>query len=108
MQQDSGRLEAFLEERGLSQAKVAELAGVSQSTVSRAVRRSQQRKGQARKKLFTFIENDFSRSATAGSGRDQVLNAFDRIWDGSEVHAVAVAKVIEALDGLRPIDKQKE
>ncbi|HEY1754436.1 MAG TPA: hypothetical protein VGG72_03505 [Bryobacteraceae bacterium] len=49
-----------------------------------------------------------SRSQTTGSGRDQVLSAFDRIWDGSEVHAAAVAKVIEALDALRPIEKQKE
>jgi len=34
--------------------------------------------------------------------------AFDRIWDGSELHAAAVVKVIEALVDLRPFEKQKE
>jgi transcriptional regulator with XRE-family HTH domain len=107
MQQDSARLEAFMKDRRLSQQKLAELAVVSQSTVSRARHGSLQRHGRAREKLFTFLENELSRTPTAGSGRDQVLNAFDRIWDGSEVHAAAVAKVIEALDGLRSIEKQK-
>jgi transcriptional regulator with XRE-family HTH domain len=108
MQQDSARLEAFMKDRGLSQQKLAEMALVSQATVSRARSGSPQRHGQARGRLFTFLENELSRSQTTGSGRDQVLSAFDRIWDGSEVHAAAVAKVIEALDALRPIEKQKE
>jgi transcriptional regulator with XRE-family HTH domain len=107
MQQDSARLEAFLRDRSLSEQQMAEMAGVSQSTVSRARHGSPQRHGGARERLFTFLENELNGSATAGSGRDQVLNAFDRIWDGSEVHATAVAKVIQALDGLRPMEKQK-
>src|ERR1700689_1094451 len=107
MQQDSARLEAFMKDRGLSQQKIAAIALVSQATVSRARSRSRQRHGRARERLFTFLENELRRSpAAGGSGRDQVLSAFDRIWDGSEVHAAAVAKVIEALDALRPIEKQ--
>jgi hypothetical protein len=49
-----------------------------------------------------------NRATIAGTGRDQVLGAFDRIWDGSELHAAAVVKVIEALVDLRPFEKQKE
>jgi len=108
MQQDSARLEAFLKDRNLTEHEVAVMAGVSQSTVSRARHVSAQRSGRARKRLFIFLENELSGNVTAGSGRDQVLNAFDGIWDGSEIHATAVAKVIHALDGLRPLKKQKE
>jgi len=84
MQQDSARLEAFMAARRWSQEQVAESAGVSQSTVSRALRKGPQRNGRARTVLFTFIENELDSTAIAGSGRDQVLNAFDRIWDGCE------------------------
>jgi hypothetical protein len=35
-------------------------------------------------------------------GGDQVLNAFSRIWDGTEAHAAAIAKIIDATKGLGP------
>lgn len=108
MQQDSARLKALMNERRLSQEQLAESAGVSQSTISRALRKGPQRNGRARTILFTFVENELSRTATVGIGRDQVLGAFDRIWDGTEIHAAAVVKVIEALVDLRPFEKQKE
>ena len=108
MQQDSARLKALMNERGLSQEQIAESAGVSQSTVSRALRKGPQRNGRARTILFTFVENELNRAATVGTGRDQVLGAFDRIWNVTELHAAAVVKVIEALVDLRPFEKQKE
>jgi transcriptional regulator with XRE-family HTH domain len=108
MQQDSARLEKIMAARGWSQEQVAEAAGVSQSTVSRALRKGPQRNGRARIAIFTFVENELNRATIAGTGRDQVLGAFDRIWDGSVLHAAAVVKVIEALVDLRPFDKQKE
>lgn len=94
--------------RGLTQEKLSGLTGVSQSTISRALRTRPQRQGRARAALFTFVENEWRPSTTSRVGKDRVLHAFDRIWDGSEVHASAVAKVIDALDGLRPFEKQKE
>jgi len=108
MQQDSARLEELKTARRWSQEQVAESAGVSQSTVSRALRKGPQRNGRARTALFSFVENELNRATIAGTGRDQVLGAFDRIWDGSELHAAAVVKVIEALVDLRPFEKQKE
>jgi class 3 adenylate cyclase len=108
MQQNSARLEALMNERRLSQEQLAESAGVSQSTVSRALRKGPQRNGRARAILFTFVENELNRTVPVGTGRDQVLGAFDRIWDGTELHAAAVVKVIEALVDLRPFEKQKE
>jgi len=39
---------------------------------------------------------------TAHADRTHVLQAFDRIWGTSQAHAAAVAKVIDALDALRP------
>lgn len=108
MQQDSARLEAFMKARRLSQQQVAKFAGVSQATVSRALRIDPRRSGRGRAILFTFVESEVNRAAPAGIGRDQVLDAFDRIWDGSELHAAAVVRVIEALVNLRPFEKQKE
>lgn len=108
MQRNSVQLRAIMKARGLTQEKLSKLTGVSQPTISRVLRKRPQRQGRARETLFTFVENEWDLSATSRVGRDRVLHAFDRIWDGSEVHATAVAKVIDALDGLRPFEKQKE
>jgi hypothetical protein len=35
-------------------------------------------------------------------GAQRILTAFERIWDRTEEHADAVARIISALDNLRP------
>jgi transcriptional regulator with XRE-family HTH domain len=93
---------------GLSQTRLAEQARVSQSTVSRALRRVPDRHSQARFRLsnFTHItESTFEDRAKGGI--KQVVDAFDEIWDGSKAHAEAVANVIEALAGLRPAGSRR-
>jgi hypothetical protein len=35
-------------------------------------------------------------------GKDKVVNAFESIWDGSDEHALAIARIIKASEGLRP------
>ena len=92
-----------LKGEGLSQDALAERAGVSQSTVSRAFHAKPIRHGAARQKLLRYA------SARVGvvdwqerDGVKRVAGAFSRIWDGSEAHADAVANVIGALAGLAP------
>jgi hypothetical protein len=97
-----------MQSNGLNQTKFANAAGVSQSTVSRALDRPSKHHGAARRKLFTYANiNEWIGGEPARGGQEGVLQAFERIWDGSEEHATAVAKVIEALIDLRPKKKEK-
>jgi hypothetical protein len=87
---------------------LAERARVSQATVSRALRGVAHRHSQARYRLLNFMrftESTF-KDPTKG-GKKRVVEAFDEIWDGSRAHAEAVANVIAALAGLRPVGNPK-
>lgn len=100
---DPEAIRAYMKKTGISQTELAVRAGVSQATVSRALAKRPERSGKAWRKLCTFIHQ--LPAAAAGPGQGAVLQAFGRIWDGSEVHAEAIARVIDALEGLRPIHR---
>ncbi len=86
---------------GLTQAELAKGAGVHQSTVSRVLeQKSIRRQGKARARLVTHARNALR--GDMAKGRERVLTAFDSVWDGSEEHAAAVARIIDALANLRP------
>lgn len=99
----SSLVRAYLSSRHISQAELAERASVSQSTVSRAVVGHALRHGSAQSRLFTFIQHEGLVAPPSESGPARVLRAFSRIWDGTDEHAAAVARIIEACEGLRPI-----
>jgi transcriptional regulator with XRE-family HTH domain len=87
----------------LNQASLARAVGISQSTVSRVLNGTLKRQGAARRKLFDYAKiNALTQIQESRKGCSQVIKAFERIWDGSEQHAAAVAKIIEALENLRP------
>jgi transcriptional regulator with XRE-family HTH domain len=86
---------AYLDATGLTQTELASRAGVSQPTVSRAARGLQARRGDQAARLFRFIHE-------GPVGPEKVEIAFRSIWDGSEAHAEAVARIIEACEGLVP------
>jgi transcriptional regulator with XRE-family HTH domain len=100
-QETAATVRAFMRERGCGQQELAKNAGVSQATVSRVLTQVSQRAGKGRRRLFKYIESEYWRQS--GSGAADVTNAFQRIWDGTPEHALAVAKVIDALEGLRPL-----
>lgn len=103
------KVRQLLAQNGLSQAKLAERAGISQSTVSRALHGSSQRHGRARSKLFTYAQNqETTEGILAEDGPKRVVKAFDRIWDGTDAHAAAIVKILNALAGLRPAGSPKK
>ena len=110
MQEDDlALLRQLMERRKLSQTQLSKESGVSQATISRALRGlSEQRRGKARAGLFIYVRNESSRHTLKASGIDAVLRAFENIWDRSDAHASAVARVIDAMDGLRPVGKEEE
>lgn len=106
MQDKVQKLKEFMESKGLTQAELAKKAGVDQSTVSRILRSHSgvfERYGKARQKLITYMDETYDRKEI-DSGRPQmkVLAAFNQIWDRTEAHADAVAKVIQSLADLEP------
>jgi hypothetical protein len=107
MQDASSQLREFMRRKGLNQSQLARLATVSQSTVSRALSAAW-RRGAAQQRLFIYADIAPPSSPRMRGGRRQVIRAFDQIWDGSDDHATAVAKVIDALSGLRPADRKEE
>jgi transcriptional regulator with XRE-family HTH domain len=89
-------LHEFMDARGLTQVDLAKAAKVSQSTVSRALRGIPDRRGRARKRLFEYA-GITTIEASAIDARRRVLQAFEKMWNGSDTQAAAVAKVIDAL-----------
>lgn len=100
--QDNVRIREFIKEKGLDQPSLAAAAQVSQSTVSRALAGSPQRRGRAYRKLLAYIGTASSKQEPSVTGKKRVARAFEKIWDGSDIHAVVVAKIIEDLAGLAP------
>jgi len=105
---DSEALKSFMEEKHLGQVDLARKAGVSQSTVSRALSGFPLRRGRARSKLFIYAQiKDPERQVVPKKGPQRVMTAFQRIWDGTEAHASAVARIIDALEDLKPANKKE-
>lgn len=96
------RLAAFLADvltsEGISQTELARRAGVSQSAVSRALHQRSIRRGPARSRLV-----DLMHQGGFGRGTERFEKAFRRVWDGSVEHAEALARIISACEGLRPV-----
>lgn len=107
MQQQSlaNQLLAFMASRQLSQKTLAKAAKISQSTVSRALRGEVERQGRAKSKLFIYMQKELSAEGMQGKGKEKIINAFEAIWDGSEAHAIAIAKIIKASKDLGPVKR---
>jgi transcriptional regulator with XRE-family HTH domain len=94
---------------GWSQAQLAAKAGVNQSTVSRALQGITERHSKARHRLSLYLEEkELTDRVSKEGGVKSVMKAFNGIWDGSDAHAVSVAKIIGALAGLRPVGSTKK
>jgi transcriptional regulator with XRE-family HTH domain len=92
-------LKELIEAEHLSQAELAERAGVSLATVSRALRHAPKRRSAAQAKLVRFMQKRGAISTDAGT---PLTDAIRETWDGSHEHAAALARLILATRDLRP------
>lgn len=90
-------IQATLAREGISQASLAKRAGVSQSTVSRAMRRIPAKQSSAHRQLVSYMQN------RGPLEPPPALDALRQIWDGSEAHAAALARLILASGELWPL-----
>lgn len=91
----SARLRSHMQRQGLSQARVASQAGVSQSAVSRALSGPNAREGRAHARLFDYLQ-------LLPEQPDRALDAVRQLWDGTEEHESALTRLIEASGDLWP------
>jgi transcriptional regulator with XRE-family HTH domain len=93
-----------MEREGYSQASLAKAANVSQPTISRALREVPIRHGSARERLFKYTGiSDPNIVSTKAESLERLVAAFERIWAQSDVHADAIARIVDALaDAVRP------
>jgi hypothetical protein len=89
-------IRAYMARESVSQSEVAKRAAVSQSTVSRALKRQPIYSGRARAKLFIFMHKQ-PKATTA-----PVQTALGLVWDGTDAHAEALADLITASGRLWP------
>lgn len=102
MQHLSRRLQAFIREKGLTQAELAEAAHISQSAVSRIMHRTSRRHGRAFILLCKYAEiNPDDADISAETPQKLIMNTFMKVWDGTDIHAETIARVIEALQDVR-------
>jgi transcriptional regulator with XRE-family HTH domain len=83
---------AYRRAEGITQKALAQQARVSQSTVSRAERSLPIRDGEARNRLFTYMQ----RVRPTTDDAEPALTAVRETWDGTEAHAEALATLIRA------------
>ncbi|MHB1502280.1 MAG: helix-turn-helix domain-containing protein [Candidatus Dormibacteria bacterium] len=88
-------------QEGISQSELAHRARVNQSTVSRALSRTPVRHSVAYERLCRYMQ-EARYLPQLSAGEEVVVKAFRQIWDGSDAHAEAVAKIIAASRGLGP------
>jgi hypothetical protein len=96
---DMNLIEWYLDKEGISQVALASRAGVSQPTVSRAMKRTPGRRSRAHARLVAFIHKQ-GRLPPPPPGA--VAAAVDEVWDGTRAHEKALAALIAASGELWP------
>lgn len=80
----------------ITQAELARRANISQTTVSRAINRTPQRRGKAYLSLVAYMQQHPPPSPT------EAVRAVSDVWDGSPAHEKALANLVVASRELWP------
>ena len=111
MQQDSAKLGrdlgAYMRQRRITQAYIAEEAKVNQATVSRFLKKPPQRVTVATQRLCNYAESVLTEAINKGD-QTAAQRALEICWNKSKAHAQAVSKILNALAELSEHDSDKE
>jgi transcriptional regulator with XRE-family HTH domain len=103
VQQNLGeQLRLLMNDLRLRQDQVAKASGVSQSTVSRALKRSYLRQSRSRERLESYLSKTELKLHKRIKLPPSVTRAVREVWDKTDRHAAILTKVILALEGLAP------
>lgn len=96
-------IETLMAEKSLNQMQLAQLAKISQSTISRLRRGDvHERSGGARLKLLRYAKSQgLAIEDQAQAGQRRIMRVLEKLWDGSPGQLEAIVKVLQALAGLR-------
>ena len=92
----------FMEAHSLTQAEFAKAAKVNQSTVSRILHQDPRRCGKALTALCNYAGIEIENAETSTTNpKKLIMDTFMKIWDGTDIHAETVARIIVALQNVR-------
>lgn len=88
---------------GLSQESIASAVGASQSQVSRVLAGTAKRRSKLFDRVCKYVNIAVPPVASPSKAGEAILQeAVGEVWDGSELHAEAMATVIRSLGAFRP------
>ncbi|VVD79824.1 hypothetical protein PIN31115_01054 [Pandoraea iniqua] len=96
------RIGQKLRRAGMTQTEIAAQFGISQSQVSRIFAGKVGKRTESFDALLSYADR-ISPDARRRSPRnnDTLMQALEDVWDGSEAHASAIAKVIRSLKAFQ-------
>lgn len=93
--------------KGISQSQIAAAVGASQPQVSRILAGRGQRQSRLFEEVCLYVERfDVGVSTDAVRANEELIEALSSIWDGTAMHARAIACVIRSLAALKPLHAQ--
>jgi transcriptional regulator with XRE-family HTH domain len=91
-----------MEANNLTQDELAKAVRVNQSTISRVLRENPRRCGKALKAICKYAGIDLGDAGTSTTEpKKLIMDTFMKIWDGTDLHAETVARIIIALQNVR-------
>jgi transcriptional regulator with XRE-family HTH domain len=98
----SGELKRIMKVEGIKQPQLAKQIGISQSTISRVLKRGYSRQGPGRAKIERFLDETALKLHNVSAFPTDLELAVREVWDKTPAHAQILAGLIRATRGLVP------
>jgi transcriptional regulator with XRE-family HTH domain len=103
-QPDLELLNQRLAAAGLTQTRIADALGASQSQVSRLLSGTAKRRSKLFNKLCIYAQSLVSSPGQTAQSRKDLLNTVCDMWDGSAEHAAALSEAFRAIAALKAFE----
>lgn len=96
---------AHAKKHGLTQEQIAEALGASQSQVSRILSGASKRRSRLLNEVCKYVFSVQETQAVRVEDCQELMAAIEEVWDGTPIHARALATVIRSLGLLQGVDR---